>query len=77
MTEEGKATGLIEGVKRQLFTYPLENNHPHTIEKAKQEMAQCASEMGFIQNEGFVVQKFNCRDTGTMKYRLEANFNTW
>lgn len=65
----------IDSLTRQLFTYPLTDNKPETVAKAKAEMCACASEMGFGANHTpFEVIEFHDRTDDKYKFRLEATF---
>ncbi len=62
-------------IMREMFTCPIDNTKPETIEKAKKIIFETASEMGFTNYDEFVVSKYKDID-GSHKYALNANFNT-
>lgn len=62
---------------RQIFTYPLPNIEPHTVEAAKREVASCASELGFYYGAGseWKIQKYHDQVDNAYKHRLEIELN--
>lgn len=59
----------------QLFTYEISNDSKELVDKAKKDIAECASEMGFTYTHEFKVVPFKCKDTGVSKWRVDAEFH--